>query len=71
MDVYAAHRDDAVLKRLSELNCGVRFIPANLTSEAQPNDAFVNRIFKSAVSSAYDDWYTEQMIRRLRVNTSV
>ena len=45
-DVFAAHRTDAVLKKLEECNIKQVFIPGGCTGELQPLDAAVNGCFK-------------------------
>ena len=45
-DVFAAHRTDAVLKKLEECNIKQVFIPGGCTGELQPLDVAVNGCFK-------------------------
>ena len=63
-DVHASHRDEALLKFFHDNNCHVRFVPANLTSELQPNDQLINLSFKSKLMHEYEDFYTSEFIRQ-------
>ena len=68
-DGFAAHRSEKVIDCVKAYNCFVLFIPANLTSEAQPNEALVNRVFKSLVMAQYEEYYTTEFLRQLRMKT--
>ena len=70
-DVHASHRDEALLKLFHGNNCHVRFVPANLTSELQPNDQLINRSFKSKLMHEYEDFYTSEFIRQFELHDDV
>eukprot|EP00117_Sycon_ciliatum_P041057 scpid90355/ scgid30092/ Pogo transposable element with KRAB domain len=60
-DVFAAHRCAAVLKRLSDNNIKVLFIPAGCTGMLQPLDLTVNEPFKRHLKNQFGDWYAKQV----------
>ena len=65
-DIYRSHQDEALLGLLKEHNCSVLFMPANLTSELQPNDQLVNKIL-----AEYESFYTARFLEQLQGETPV
>lgn len=68
-DVYRAHQQPELLDKFKDMNCIVRFVPPNLTSQLQPNDQLLNRVFKCAVMNQYEDFYTAEFMRQLKVSS--
>ena len=52
-DVFAAHRCDSVLKKLSSNHIHQVFVPAACTGELQPLDLAVNSEFKALMKESF------------------
>ena len=58
MDCFGSHCQDAVKDALKKsCNTEVVYIPVKTTSFLQPLDVSINFPFKSALSSAWQDWF--------------
>jgi hypothetical protein len=56
MDVFPAHLEASVLKRLRDYNITVFFIPPGLTSVCQVHDTHINRTFKDHMEIYQEKW---------------
>jgi hypothetical protein len=57
LDVYKAHRTPDVLEEFSKCCFEVQYVPANCTSELQPLDLSVNKVFKDHLKNSFTNWY--------------
>jgi hypothetical protein len=64
-DVYKSHRTHTVLKTLEKHHICVVFIPACCTSELQPLDLVINRVFKHLMAEQFSNWYASQVASQL------
>ena len=60
-DVFAAHRCDSVLKKLSSNHIHQIFVPALRTGELQPLDQSVNDEFKVLMKDSFVRWYAHEV----------
>lgn len=62
LDVFAAHRTQAVLDEFTAVGFEVEFIPGNCTGELQPLDLSVNGFFKEKCKAQFTDWYAGRVM---------
>ena len=59
--MFAAHRCDSVLKKLSSNHIHQIFVLASCTGELQPLDLSVNDEFKSLMKDSFARWYVHEV----------
>lgn len=69
--VFAAHRSQSDLKKLTENNIHQVFIPAGCTGVLQPLDISVNGPFKQQMKQSFTVWYSQQVHEQLYGGKSV
>ena len=69
-DVFRAHRNEAMLKKLHDARIRTVFVPASCTGELQPLDLHVNSVFKTQLRSCFTEWYSEQVTTAMRAGKS-
>ena len=60
-DVFATHRCDSVLKKLSSSHIHQIFVLASCTGELQPLDLSVNDEFKALMKDSFARWYAHEV----------
>ncbi len=70
-DVFAAHRCQSVLNRLSSNNIKYIFVPAGCTGELQPLDVTVNGFFKKELRSCFSSWYARKVKEELEAGVNI
>ena len=58
-DVYAAHRWESVLKKLTRNHIHQVSIPAGCNGKLQPLDLSGNDLFKSKMKEQFSNWYAD------------
>ncbi len=69
-DVFAAHRCQSVLNRLSSNNIKYIFVPAGCTGELQPLDVTLND-FKKELRSCFSSWYAKKVKEELEAGVDI
>ena len=67
-DCWSKHKTDWWIQACKDANFEVVFVPANHTGELQPMDLSVNFTFKKALSTAFNEWLTKEILAQLHKN---
>ena len=70
-DVFAAHRHDDFLKKLSACSIKAIFVPAGCTGFLQPLNVLVNHLFKQQLTQNFSEWYAEQVKKCLEEGVEI
>lgn len=66
--MFAAHRKEEFLQKLTSNNVKVIFIPAGCTGELQPLDVGLNDQLKKRLKTKFSDWYAGEVEKQLANN---
>jgi hypothetical protein len=67
LDVFAAHRTQAVKELFQAHNIEVIYVPASCTGELQPLDVSGNASFKSYLKESFSTWYADKVAEQEQV----
>ena len=68
MDVFKAHQTPGVAETLLANDFLTKFVPANCTSELQPNDIALNAPLKVDLTNSFTRWYAQKVCSALKAN---
>ena len=65
-DCWSKHLTDWWIDAVHNAQFEIVFVPANHTGNLQPMDLSVNFLFKSNLSTAFNNWLTKQILLQLQ-----
>lgn len=66
MDTFKGQDNDLLKEFCSTNRCELVIVPHNLTNKFQPLDLSVNKAAKAFIQNQYNDWFSDQVARRLK-----
>ena len=66
-DNFKAQCTDGILQLLEDNNIDTIFVPANCTGELQPMDLSVNKSVKDFLRTKFQEWYSSEVLRAIKV----
>lgn len=64
-DVFAAHRVQSFIDKLTKAGIRIRYVPGGCTGELQPLDLSGNAQLKENVKNQFTNWYANQVSEQL------